>query len=137
MLKKEEIILKVKRFILNENNIVFDRPISIPSDNPDGLRHIKSITVSCDTKIVWPPAEECLNYHVYSLHEASREILDIANDDGSENITSSNHWILPNIEFNGLWESLVYDEGIKENVSLVCSFLTDFLTTLILDPEIC
>lgn len=39
-------------------------------------------------------------------------------DSDAESVTTSNHWMLPNAEFHGLWESLIYDEGIKENVNL-------------------
>ena len=40
--------------------------------------------------------------------------------DGQENdITAANHWILPSIDFYGLWESLIYDSTIKENVSII------------------
>lgn len=30
----------------------------------------------------------------------------------------ANHWLLPSSDFHGLWESLVYDSNVKENVSL-------------------
>lgn len=31
--------------------------------------------------------------------------------------------MLPNKEFHGLWESLIYDDGVKENVSQRSSYL--------------
>lgn len=34
-----------------------------------------------------------------------------------EELSMANHWILPSIDFHGLWESLIYDIDIKENVS--------------------
>lgn len=35
----------------------------------------------------------------------------------SEEVTASNHWILPSSDFIGLWENLIYEDGIKEHVS--------------------
>ncbi|CAG9807092.1 unnamed protein product [Chironomus riparius] len=46
-----------------------------------------------------------------------------------EQITSSMHWILPNkTDLNGLWESLVYDNNLKEN-------LLNFAKTILLFSE--
>lgn len=46
-----------------------------------------------------------------------------------EQITSSMHWILPNrTDLNGLWESLVYDNSLKEN-------LLNFAKTILLFSE--
>lgn len=35
-----------------------------------------------------------------------------------EHLAASTHWILPNQndEFLGLWESLIYEDGMKENL---------------------
>ena len=50
--------------------------------------------------------------HVYQLNMdgASTEI------DDAEKITTSTHWLLPAYEFHGLWESLVFEDGIKSQV---------------------
>ncbi len=42
---------------------------------------------------------------------------------GIMQITTSTHWILPAVEFNGLWESLVYDEDIKAQVTMMISLI--------------
>lgn len=30
--------------------------------------------------------------------------------------SASNHWLLPTREYDGLWESLYFEEGLKEKV---------------------
>lgn len=40
-------------------------------------------------------------------------------DDGDgvdDGVPSSNHWLLPSRSFVGLWESLIYDLGVKEKL---------------------
>lgn len=37
-------------------------------------------------------------------------------DDDADSVPSSNHWILPSRSFEGLWEHLVYDKGLKEKL---------------------
>ena len=51
--------------------------------------------------------------HVYQLSEdgPAAEELD------SEDMAAANNWILPCREFQGLWESLIYDADIKASVS--------------------
>ena len=33
-----------------------------------------------------------------------------------DDVKAANHWQLPNVEMNGLWESLIYEDGIKESI---------------------
>ena len=37
-------------------------------------------------------------------------------DDDSDAVPSSSHWILPSQAFEGLWENLIYDKGLKEKL---------------------
>ncbi|XP_005090335.1 pachytene checkpoint protein 2 homolog [Aplysia californica] len=50
-----------------------------------------------------------LQIHIYQVHTdgAGAEELD------EENLIAANHWLLPSSDFQGMWESLVYDEPIK------------------------
>lgn len=34
-----------------------------------------------------------------------------------EEQAAANHWVLPSSDFHGLWDSLIYEDGIKGNVS--------------------
>lgn len=58
--------------------------------------------------------------HVYRLHEESPSSLEL--DEEGEDCASSN-WTLPAAEFHGLWDSLVFDVDIKNNVSLYSRLL--------------
>jgi len=53
---------------------------------------------------------------VFQLNEepATEEMAD--DSAAGDEIPACKQWILPSREFHGLWESLVYDEGIKHNL---------------------
>ena len=46
-----------------------------------------------------------------------------ADNGQDDDISAANHWILPSIDFYGLWENLIYDSAIKENVSIKFKYL--------------
>lgn len=52
-----------------------------------------------------------LRVHVFALIDSDpeNELL----DGGEEELAAANHYMLPNLEFDGLWESLVYESGVK------------------------
>ena len=56
-----------------------------------------------------------MQYHVYRLDLGQQT--EVMEGDG-EYLPAVSHWILPSAEFNGLWENLIYDSIIKENVNL-------------------
>lgn len=53
-----------------------------------------------------------LNHHVYRFNSSVPEI---QNAEGEEQQVST-QWILPTEDFHGLWESLIYDGEIKQEV---------------------
>ena len=59
-----------------------------------------------------------LEIHVYTLNEddAGTEELD------DENVSMASQWTLPSAHFHGQWESLVFDEAIKERVGVFRTF---------------
>ncbi|XP_072268144.1 pachytene checkpoint protein 2 homolog isoform X1 [Pyxicephalus adspersus] len=61
--------------------------------------------------------------NVFHLNEEgpSSETLEEENED----LVAAYHWILPAVEFHGLWESLIYENEIKSN-------LLDYVTTTLL-----
>lgn len=65
-----------------------------------------------------------LSYIYYEFSDQGPETEAIESHD--EHVAASTHWILPNKDdgFLGLWESLVYDDNIKEN-------LLDFAETML------
>ncbi|KAF7247731.1 hypothetical protein EYD10_06128 [Varanus komodoensis] len=56
-----------------------------------------------------------LSIHIFHLNEEGPSAENLESED--EDIVAANHWILPTVEFHGLWESLIYDAEIKSNVS--------------------
>jgi len=55
-----------------------------------------------------------LDVHVFSLTETGpeNELL----EGGEEELAAANHYMLPSLEFDGLWESLVYDSNVKSEL---------------------
>jgi len=68
-----------------------------------------------------------LQYHVYRLEDCgvSNETFNYNSNSNSDELSAANHWMLPNKDFEGLWESLVYDSEIKAQ-------LVRFVTTTLL-----
>ena len=70
----------------------------------------------------------------YKLVTAGPDMEEICVD-GEEQVPASLHWMMPNLEFQGVWENLVYDTGIKsELLSFVETSL--FLSDMAVDPNI-
>jgi hypothetical protein len=62
------------------------------------------------TMIHLPTAQ--LTYRVYKLNRLGSEVEEICQE-GEEEVPAAQHWILPNQDFQGVWENLVYDTNIK------------------------
>jgi hypothetical protein len=56
-----------------------------------------------------------MQYHVYPLDLGQQT--EVREGDGEEFPTAS-HGILPSAKIHGLWENLIYDSTIKEDVNL-------------------
>uniref|UniRef100_A0A8C1KTJ6 Pachytene checkpoint protein 2 homolog n=2 Tax=Cyprinus carpio TaxID=7962 RepID=A0A8C1KTJ6_CYPCA len=59
--------------------------------------------------------------HIFSLNDDSPSMLALEEE---EELSAANHWLLPAAEFHGIWESLIYEEGIKTQ-------LLDYVSTTI------
>jgi hypothetical protein len=57
-----------------------------------------------------------MQYHVYRL-DLEGHHTEVMEGDGEE-LPAASYWILPSAEFRSLWENLIYDSTIKENVNL-------------------
>jgi len=57
-----------------------------------------------------------MQYHVYRLDLEGQQTEVMEGDE--KELPAASHWILPSAEFHGLWENLIYDSTIKENVNL-------------------
>ncbi|XP_030376427.1 pachytene checkpoint protein 2 homolog [Scaptodrosophila lebanonensis] len=95
--------------------------VNVPDSDPV-LQKVESILLEQEngaTEMVIPEQHK-LCYHFYMPHRAemSAGLFDSGGGDGDgfESVVPANHWLLPATEFIGLWENLVYDEGLKEKL---------------------
>ncbi|KAF9402469.1 Pachytene checkpoint protein 2, partial [Podila epigama] len=55
-----------------------------------------------------------LSIHVYQLYvEGAVEEFDYGRDGGEEPVMMAQHWVLPCQEFEGVWESLIYEDQVQ------------------------
>ncbi|XP_031623510.1 pachytene checkpoint protein 2 homolog isoform X2 [Contarinia nasturtii] len=60
---------------------------------------------------------EDVQFFAYTVNSHAAEMETIETADGDmEDIPASQHWILPNREFQGLWEFLYFEDDLKENL---------------------
>lgn len=57
---------------------------------------------------------DCCIFHIYCLQRRAMELEMF--ESGEDSVPSCNHWILPVHSFEGLWEHLVYERGVKEKL---------------------
>ena len=87
-----------------------DDPVfSFLSDN------VEYIKVCEDTTATSHLPSLSIVYRCYKLQTSGPETEEICQD-GEEEIPAAQHWILPNVEFQGMWENLIYDTDIKREL---------------------
>ena len=79
-------------------------------------------------------ADARLEVHVYQLQDdgPAQEELD------DEDLAAASHWLLPATDFKGLWESLIFDSAIKQQVVIKlnsCSLVTSYSVYTIVFPR--
>ncbi|XP_068246000.1 pachytene checkpoint protein 2 homolog [Palaemon carinicauda] len=55
-----------------------------------------------------------IEYYVYKLEECGPSIEEL--EESEEEIPAATHWMLPALEFEDLWENLVFDTPVKEHL---------------------
>lgn len=108
---KADIILHVKQLFAGNNLSPGD--LLLTDFTEDFLRqHVKKVAIS-DTKLSQHETldlrNSTLHYHVYQLQEGGPGLEELEDED----LAAASHWILPSRDFDGLWESLLFDEDIK------------------------
>ena len=87
------------------------------ADRTELSNHVESISFCQDNlnlkdvSVIHVPSCELI-YRVFKLHRLGAEIEEICQD-GEEEVPAAQHWMLPNQEFQGVWENLVYDTNLK------------------------
>ncbi|KAL6493491.1 nucleolar component of the pachytene checkpoint [Orobanche gracilis] len=113
----DDVRLAVERMLEKRSMSYVDGPISVPIDNTFLVDNVERICI-CDSD-VWVENNDILLFwqvkpvvHVFQLSEEG-PCEDISND---AQLASFNEWILPAKEFDGMWESLIYDSGLKQRL---------------------
>ena len=57
-----------------------------------------------------------INYKVYKLNRKEEDQMEDICLDDEEEFSAAQHWTLPNEEFQGMWENLVYDSSVKTDL---------------------
>ncbi|KAK4781474.1 hypothetical protein SAY86_015576 [Trapa natans] len=115
--RADDVRSAVERMLEKRSLSYVDGPVDVPIDNPLLVDNVQRISI-CDTD-EWAKNHGVLLFwqvkpvvHVFQLSEEGPcEELDA---DGQ--LSSFNEWILPAKEFDGMWESLIYEPGLKQRL---------------------
>ncbi|KAJ0047518.1 hypothetical protein Pint_15547 [Pistacia integerrima] len=113
----DDVRLAVERMLEKRSLSYIDGPIPVPVDDPFLMENVQRICV-CDTD-EWVKNHDILLFwqvkpivHVFQLSEEGP--CEELSGDGQP--SSFNEWILPAKEFDGMWESLIYESGLKQRL---------------------
>uniref|UniRef100_A0A453C7L9 Pachytene checkpoint protein 2 homolog n=1 Tax=Aegilops tauschii subsp. strangulata TaxID=200361 RepID=A0A453C7L9_AEGTS len=115
--RAEDVRVAVERMLESRSLSYVDGPVQIPPDNSFLLEHVKRIQIS-DT-------DELIENHKILLFWQVKPVVHVfqLNEDGpgeepseDDTLSSFNEWALPAKEFDGLWESLLYEVGLKQRL---------------------
>ncbi|KAM3614413.1 uncharacterized protein V6R79_013838 [Siganus canaliculatus] len=107
--------------LLKRHNMVFGNYRFTEFDDDFLHAHVESV-ILVDLGQMPLDLESCsLSIHIFTLNEDGPSTLSLEDD---EELSAANHWLLPAAEFHGIWESLVYEDGLKDQ-------LLDYVTTTI------
>ncbi|XP_005804742.1 pachytene checkpoint protein 2 homolog [Xiphophorus maculatus] len=119
--KSSEVKMHVQA-LLNRHSMTFGNYRWTEFDDNFLHKHVDSVVIDLQETTQPLDLKSCdVSIHVFTLNEEGPSTLSLEED---ENLSAANHWLLPTAEFDGLWESLVYETGLK-------SKLLDYVTTTI------
>ncbi|KAF5792881.1 putative ClpA/B family, AAA+ ATPase domain, ATPase, AAA-type, core [Helianthus annuus] len=115
--RTEDVKLAVERMLEKSSLSYVDGPIDLPLDDAFLVDNVQRICI-CDTE-EWVANHDILLFwqvkplvHVYQLSEEGP----CEDLDGDSQLSSFSEWILPAKEFDGMWESLIYESGLKQRL---------------------
>ncbi|XP_078690105.1 pachytene checkpoint protein 2 homolog [Branchiostoma floridae x Branchiostoma belcheri] len=106
------------RAVLQRHKLVYGDLTMTEFDDPFMKEHIKSVSI-CDTddissahkgKKAFNLFDANLLLHVFQLHEGGPGSEEVDDDD---NVSAASHWLMPNADFDGIWDSLIFDSDVK------------------------
>ncbi|XP_050224221.1 pachytene checkpoint protein 2 homolog [Mercurialis annua] len=113
----EDIRSAVERMLEKRSLSYADGPIPVPVHDSFLSENVQRISI-CDTD-EWTKNHDILLFwqvkpivHVFQLSEEG-PCEDLS---GDGQLSSFNEWILPAKEFDGMWESLIYETGLKQRL---------------------
>lgn len=110
--------------LLNRHSMIFGNYRWTEFDEDFLCRHVESVAVVDLEDIITQPIDlkSCtVLVNIFILNEDGPSHLNLENE---EELYAANHWLLPAAEFHGIWETLVYENGVKTQ-------LLDYVTTTI------
>ncbi|XP_007572723.1 pachytene checkpoint protein 2 homolog [Poecilia formosa] len=119
--KPSEVKMHVQA-LLNRHSTTFGNYRWTEFDDKFLHKHVDSVVIDLQETTQPLDLKSCdVSIHVFTLNEEGPNRLSLEED---EDLSAANHWLLPAAEFDGLWESLVYETGVKTK-------LLDYVTTTI------
>ncbi|KAJ4972541.1 hypothetical protein NE237_005715 [Protea cynaroides] len=113
----EDVQAVVERMLEKRSLSYVDGPIPVPDDDTFLKENVQRIHI-CDTD-EWVEKHEILLFwqvkpvvHVFQLSEEGPG----EESSGDGQLSSFNEWILPAKEFDGMWESLIFEVGLKQRL---------------------
>ncbi|KAM9309664.1 pachytene checkpoint protein 2 homolog [Pholidichthys leucotaenia] len=124
--KRSEVKMHVE-ILLNRHSMVFGNYKWTEFDDEFLQNHVQSVAIVLEEMETQPlDLKNCsVLMHIFTLNEDEPSMLSLEDDEG---LSAANHWLLPAAEFHGIWESLVYETGVKTQ-------LLDYVTTTIYFSE--
>ncbi|XP_067365939.1 pachytene checkpoint protein 2 homolog isoform X2 [Channa argus] len=107
--------------LLNRHSVIFGNYRWTEFDEDFLQKHVHSVAIVDIEKMPLDLKSCTISIHIFTLNEDGPSMLSLEED---EELSAANHWLLPADEFHGIWESLVYENGVKTQ-------LLDYVTTTI------
>ncbi|PKU81647.1 pachytene checkpoint protein 2 homolog isoform X1 [Dendrobium catenatum] len=115
--RSEDVRKAVERMFEKRNLSYYDGPVPVPTDDSFLTENVERICI-CDTD-EWVENHKILLFwqvkpvvHVFQLSEEGPG----EDSSGGDVLSSFSEWLLPAKEFDGLWESLIYETGLKQRL---------------------
>ncbi|XP_071771973.1 pachytene checkpoint protein 2 homolog [Centroberyx gerrardi] len=107
--------------LLNRHSMVFGNYKWTEFDEDLLRKNVESVTIA-DTEKRPIDLKSCsVSLHIFTLNDDGPSTVSLEEE---EELSAANHWLLPAAEFHGIWESLVYESGVKTQ-------LLDYVSTTI------
>uniref|UniRef100_A0AAZ3PHZ1 Pachytene checkpoint protein 2 homolog n=1 Tax=Oncorhynchus tshawytscha TaxID=74940 RepID=A0AAZ3PHZ1_ONCTS len=107
--------------LLNRHRMVFGAFRWTEFDEDFLIKHVQSVAIVDAERKPIDLMSCSLSIHIFTLNDDGPSTLNLEEE---EELSAANHWLLPAAEFHGIWESLVYESGVKTQ-------LLDYVSTTI------